>query len=172
MSEGRGECSSRCDARNGLARIIEDGMMPREFSETDSTLGHYAKMGSSRRCDWSVFKMLPVWDRSHFVLLWYLRFDEFSQKDERFLPAKIASLSGYHGGHALLHDVQVCPAENRLQSDRHVHHSRQVRIIKPVRVADAFVRNQFKIVATERMTLAIGEVGEIGRASCRERVCT
>ena len=77
-----------------------------------------------------------VWRLRCGFLLGNLGFDEFSQKNERLLPAKIASLGGYDSGHALLHDAQLSPTRNLLQVDSHLQQARQVRVVKPVRVAD------------------------------------
>ena len=52
------------------------------------------------------------------------------------------------------------PTEYLLQGYRRLHFAGQVRVVELVRVADAFVRHQFEILAAEGVAVAGGEVRE------------
>ena len=78
-----------------------------------------------------------------------LGLDEQRQESERFLPAEIAGLGRNDVGHPFLHDAQLGPDGHLLQAHRHLKLPRQVRIVEMVRVANAFVRNQLEVLATE-----------------------
>src|SRR5205823_14359917 len=54
-------------------------------------------------------------------LIGNFRFDQFGQKNERFLPAEVAHLSRNDVRHAFLHDVQFRPARDVLQGDRRLY---------------------------------------------------
>ena len=86
--------------------------------------------------------------------------NELGQKNERFLPAEVARLGGNNGRHTFLHDVQLGPARNVLQIYDYLDFPRHVRIVELVRVADAFVGNQFEIASAEGVDLAGREVRE------------
>jgi len=62
--------------------------------------------------------------------------------------------------HPFLHDVELRPDGYLLQGDRHLHFPWQVRIVKLVRVANAFGRHQLQILATEGVAVTGGEIGE------------
>src|SRR5262245_20434727 len=68
-----------------------------------------------------------------------VRLDEFRQKSERLLPAKIASFSRNDARHSFLDNVQLRSARYFLEGYGRLHFSRQVRVIEFVRVANAFV---------------------------------
>src|SRR5438874_5371633 len=89
-----------------------------------------------------------------------LSLDKFRQQSQRFLPAEIARLGRNDRGHTFLRDVQLSSAGYFLQRDRHLHFSRQVRIVELVRVTDALVGFQFEITPAEGVALAGGEICE------------
>lgn len=82
-------------------------------------------------------------------LAWYFRLYQLRKQCKRLLPAEIASLGWNSFGKLLLHYVQLGSAEHRLEGDRRLDFSRQVRIIKLVRVSNAFVWHQLKILSTK-----------------------
>jgi len=92
--------------------------------------------------------------------VWNLRLDQFGQKSKRLLPAKIASLGRDDVGNPLLSDVHLSSARHLLEGDGAMHRAGQGRIVEPVRIANSLVRYQFKILPTEGMALARGEVRE------------
>src|SRR2546422_1489871 len=70
----------------------------------------------------------------------------------------MAGLGRNNTGHSFLYYVQLSSNRDFLQGHRNLHFARQVRVVKSVRVADAFMWYEFKVLASERMTLARGEV--------------
>jgi hypothetical protein len=59
-----------------------------------------------------------------------------------------------------LHDAHLRADGDLLQGHRRLHFSGHMRVVERVRVAQAFVRHQFKIGATKRVALAAGEIRE------------
>jgi len=98
--------------------------------------------------------------RGELGLIGDLGFDQFRQKNERFLPAEVAHLGRDHVGHALLHDIQFRPARHLLQGYSDLHFSRHIRVIELVRVTNALIRHELSVCAAEGVTLAGAEIGE------------
>src|SRR5467141_1304551 len=99
-----------------------------------------------------------------------LSFDELCEKDERFLPAEIAGLGRNGIRYPFLHYVQLSTARDLLQGYSRLHFSGQIRVVEFVRVANAFVWHQLKILSAERVAMARGEVCErhlVGTADFR-----
>src|SRR5512143_955326 len=63
-------------------------------------------------------------------------------------------------GHPFLHDIQLGPYGHLFQGYRRLHFSRQVRVVKYVRVANAFVGYEFKIFSTEGVAVPRAEIRE------------
>src|SRR5512139_3545221 len=61
---------------------------------------------------------------------------------------------------AFLHHVQLRSTRHFLEGHRRPHLSRPVRVVKRIRVANAFERYQFQILSSERVAVARGEVRE------------
>ena len=72
-------------------------------------------------------------------------FDEFREKDERFLPAEIASLGGMPSGTPSCTMFNSVPQDTFFKDDRRLHFSGQIRVVEFVRVANALVGHQFEI---------------------------
>jgi hypothetical protein len=86
------------------------------------------------------------------------RLDQSRQQRQRLLPAEVARFCGNNSRHAFLHDVQFCSARNFFERDRRLHFARQVRVVKFIRVANAFVRPQLHVCSAEGVALARGEI--------------
>src|SRR5213596_3293060 len=99
-------------------------------------------------------------DRWSRTLAGNLGFDELCEKDERFLPTEIAGLGRNGIRYPFLHYVHLSTARNLLQRYSRLHFSGQIRVVEFVRVANAFVGHQFKILSAERVAMACSEVCE------------
>src|ERR1700693_1752783 len=98
-----------------------------------------------------------------------VRLDELGQKKERFLPPEVARFWRNNLRHAFLHDVQLGPDRYLLQRYRCLHFPWHVRVVKFVRVANALLRHQFEILASERMAASRGEICERHLISTADR---
>src|SRR6185369_4530872 len=96
--------------------------------------------------------------RSHLVRDFCL--DEFCQKDQRFLPTQVTSLSRDESGNAFLHDIQFGPHRYLFQCDRGLNHPRHVWVVEFVGVANTFVWLQLEKFTAKGMTLTGREVCE------------
>src|SRR6185436_886525 len=92
------------------------------------------------------------------ISVWDLRFDEFPEKDQRFLPTEIARFGWNNIGHAFLHDIHFRSTGNLLQPDCHTNFSRKVWIVEDVCVSEAFMWHEFQIMATKGVALARREI--------------
>src|SRR5512139_116380 len=89
-----------------------------------------------------------------------LGFHQLCEQGKRLLPTQVARLDGNDSGYSFLQHVQLRSTRHFLQGHRRPHLSRQVRVVKRIRVANAFERYQFQILSSERVAVARGEVRE------------
>ena len=80
---------------------------------------------------------------------------QLCQQNQRFLPAEIAGFRRNDVRHRFQHDVQLRPQRDFLPRNRDLDLALQFGIVKPVGVANAFVRYQLKERAGKGMALAV-----------------
>src|SRR5665213_1058112 len=103
-------------------------------------------------------------------LLSDLRFDESGQISQRLLPAQVTGLDWQGIRQSFLHDVDFRAKRDVPQRHRHANLARQVRVVELVGVAQAFIGDEFKILATKRVALTGGEIPKghpVGAAGLR-----
>ena len=81
-------------------------------------------------------------------------FYEPCQVSQRLLPAEITGLRWNGIRQALLHHIELGADRYFFQRHSHLNVARQAGIVEFVRVAQAFVRNELDIFASERMAFA------------------
>src|SRR5258708_5172824 len=91
-------------------------------------------------------------------LLSDLRLDEFGQVSQRLLPAEVTGFDWNDIRQAFLHDADFRTERDFLQRHRYSDLTGQVRILELVGVTQALVGDEFDILATERVALAVGEI--------------
>src|SRR6266851_780466 len=96
--------------------------------------------------------------RCRLSLPWNLGLDKLRKQCQRLLPAEITSLDRNRGGYAFLHDIQLGSAGHLLQGNGRPHLSGQIRVIKLVCMANAFVGHEFEVLAAKGVTMPCAEV--------------
>src|SRR4029077_20237876 len=101
-------------------------------------------------------------------------FYEPCQVSQRLLPAEITGLRWNGVRQALLHHVELGADRYFFQRHSHLGVPRQVGIVEFVRVAQAFVRNELDIFASERMAFARRDILNVpptfGSRECKVQV--
>src|SRR5882672_1409292 len=93
-------------------------------------------------------------------LLSDLRLHEFGQVSQRLLPTEVTGFNGYDIRQAFLDDADFRTERDFLQRHGYPDLTGQVGILELVGVAQALVGDEFNILATERVALAIGEIAK------------
>src|SRR5574340_1702229 len=96
----------------------------------------------------------------HKLSPWDLCLDELRKQCERFLPAEVAGFRWNGFGDSFLHDVQLGSARYLPDGNSRLHFPRQIGVVERVRMANAFIWNQFQVLSAKRVALACRKVRE------------